>query len=418
MTVVADGDAAPRGADGLLAAVRGEGLRPAYQPVVDLQSGDVVGLEALARWPGIPGATPDRVFAEAARTSGLIALDWACRAAAVQGALDAGLGPDVCLFLNAEPAVLARTAPRHAVEVIERAGSRLRVVMELTERSLLVRPAAVLAQVAEARDRGWLIGLDDVGAHPDSLALLDLVAPDVVKLDLALVQRLPARGQARTLAAVMAHRERTGAPVVAEGIETDAHLEQAVALGATLGQGWKLGRPAALDAPPVPRRPLRPQPRPAAAPVTPFDLVAGLDVQRVARKEFLVAFSRHVEAQAHNPADPPVILSALQSITHLTPGTRTRYERLAAAAPLVALFGADVPAQPAAGVRGVALADDDPLRREWTVIALGAQTAAALIARDCGDDGPDADRRFDFVITYDRPRVTRAARSLLSRLAG
>ena len=71
---------------------------------------------------------------------------------------------------------------------------------------------------------------------------------------------------------------------------------------------------------------------------------------------------------------------------------------------------------PAPGVRGASLGPGDPLRGEWDVIMVGPHFAAALVARDCGDDGPDADRRFDFVITHDRDLVVRAAQPLLDRL--
>ncbi|PRC61830.1 diguanylate phosphodiesterase, partial [Mycobacterium sp. ITM-2017-0098] len=63
-------------------------------------------------------------------------------------------------------------------------------------------------------------------------------------------QHQPDRIQARTIAAVMAHHERTGALILAEGIETDEHLEQALAYGATMGQGYRFGRPGELDTAP------------------------------------------------------------------------------------------------------------------------------------------------------------------------
>jgi DICT domain-containing protein len=75
-----------------------------------------------------------------------------------------------------------------------------------------------------------------------------------------------------------------------------------------------------------------------------------------------------------------------------------------------------MPATPAPGVRGASLAPGDPLRGEWAVIMVGPHFAAALVARDCGDDGPDVDRRFDVVITHDRDLVVRAAQPLLDRL--
>ncbi len=86
---------------------------------------------------------------------------------------------------------------------------------------------------------------------------------------------------------------------------------------------------------------------------------------------------------------------------------------------VVAIFGEGVPVDLGPGVRGGPLHPGDPLCSEWIVLALGAHTAAAHIAteRDGSDDAlPEGDRRFDFVITYDRALVTAAARNLLDRL--
>ena len=75
-----------------------------------------------------------------------------------------------------------------------------------------------------------------------------------------------------------------------------------------------------------------------------------------------------------------------------------------------------MPVVPAPGIRGARLADDDPLRGEWVVTNIGPHFAGALIARDLGDSGPDRDRRFLFTVTYDRPTVIRAARTLLAKV--
>jgi hypothetical protein len=261
-----------------------------------------------------------------------------------------------------------------------------------------------------------------VGAHPDSLALLDVIAPDVVKLDMGLVQSQPDDAQARTLSAVLAHHERSGAVILAEGIETDDHLEQALAVGATLGQGYKFGRPGALHHYPratgwsLPTRP----PRPGLASGSPFDLIRGRATIRTGRKQTLTGFSRHIESQAREAPDPPILLTALQHAKHFTGRTRHAYRELAARSALVAVFGANMPADFVSGIRGVALDPDDALAMEWTVLALGPHTAAALIAREHDDDveasGPDEDRRFDFFITYDRAIVTAAACNLLARV--
>ena len=120
------------------------------------------------------------------------------------------------------------------------------MVVELTERALTDRPAEVLAAVAWLRERGCGIALDDVGVDERSLALMPFLAPDVIKLDMSLIQ---ARGAtpvaARVLNAVAAEAERSGAVLLAEGIETEEHLARARAVGATLGQGWLFGRPGA-----------------------------------------------------------------------------------------------------------------------------------------------------------------------------
>jgi EAL domain-containing protein (putative c-di-GMP-specific phosphodiesterase class I) len=74
-------------------------------------------------------------------------------------------------------------------------------------------------------------------ADPASLALLPLLAPDLIKLDMALIRERPGQHAARVMSAVAAHAERTGAVVLAEGVETEQHRVTARALGATYGQG-------------------------------------------------------------------------------------------------------------------------------------------------------------------------------------
>ena len=231
------------------AAVRGIGLAPAFQPIVSLPDEAIVGFEALARWPSMNGLNPQMVFARAKSTDRLDQLDRMCIDAAIDAALDHRLGRDSLLCINCEPTGIADPAAQSAS--LGRGRAELQVMFELTERSLLEHPHVLLAKVAALRGDGFAVALDDVGAHPDSLALLDVISPDVVKLDLGLVQSQPDDEQARTLSAVLAHHERTGAVILAEGIETDDHLEQALAVGATLGQGYKFGHPGRLDQQPA-----------------------------------------------------------------------------------------------------------------------------------------------------------------------
>lgn len=400
------------------AAVRGEGLTPAYQPIVALRDGSVVGYEALARWPQFGQLNPATVFAHARAHRRADELDQMCIDASIDTALQAGIADDLVLSVNCEPSSPYLSPMTRQPALAARDG--LAVMFEITERRLLSQPRLLLQKVAALRRDGFLIALDDVGAHPDSSALLDIISPDVMKLDLALVQSQPNDQQAQTLSAILAHHERTGALILAEGIESDEHLEQALALGADLGQGYRFGRPGVLGGPAgswsaVPRR------QPAAAPASdsPFGLVENHHRMRTARKSTVVAFSRHIETQAQRAADPPMVLAALQRLQHLTPRTLQRYRDLARKSPLVAVFGQQMVEEPGDGIRGVSLTGNDPLNLEWTVVALGPHTAAALIARERirgAAPRADGDRRFDFVVTYDRELVTATARSLLHRM--
>lgn len=400
------------------AAIKGIGIDPAFQPIVALPGGQVVGFEALARWPVLDDPQPQRVFAHATDHGGLDRLDRTCIEAALRGALHDGQPEGTLLLVNCEP-TSAYVGPG-ALSVLAEARDHFRVTFEFTERSLLAHPRALLRKLADVRADGFFVALDDVGAHPDSLALLDVIRPDIVKLDLALVQSNPSRDQARTMSAVLAHHERTGAVILAEGIETDDHLEQALALGATLGQGFKFGPAGAIDdaatawTMPSDRNVVEVESR------SPFEVVTQTHPIRTARKDTLVAFSRHIETQAWHAADPPMLMAALQRGRHLTRATHACYEELAGRLPLVAVFGVDLPEDPGSGLRYVPLASSDPLCREWAVVMLGPHTAAALLAHEHDSSAaevvPDQERRFDLVMTHDRALVTSCARSLLDRM--
>jgi EAL domain-containing protein (putative c-di-GMP-specific phosphodiesterase class I) len=392
-----------------------------YQPIVALHTGETVGYEALVRGPaGSDLHSPAELFAFARRHGEEARLDFAARAAAFRGALASGLPASIPLFVNAEPRWLAAPWPPALEAFARHAHERLQVVVEVTERALVHDPAGLLRAVDRLRAAGVGVALDDVGADPASLALMPFLEPDVIKLDLRLVQKYHADDVAAIAAAVEAQAERSGAAILAEGIETEAHRVTAMALGATLGQGWLLGRPAALPAQHVVPRHEYAFTRPARDVArTPFQSVRGARAVRRVTKELLLPASRHLERQALRIADAPVVLAAFEDAAHFTPATTRRYRDLAGHCVFVGALGVDMPASPVPDVlalRGAELRPDDPLAGEWVVCVVGAHFAGALIAADLGDDGPDRQRRFDAVITHDRDLVIDAARSLLARI--
>ena len=395
-------------------------IRSVYQPIVDLETREPVGFEALARGPeGSLLERPDRLFAAAHECGRVDEVEWACRAAAVRGALAAGLRRPFSLFVNVEPSMLGRPFPDDLRELFDAARGEMDLVLELTERAVTDRPADLLHRLPQLRALGCSIALDDVGAEPGSLALMPFVRPEVIKLDLRLVQQHPDRRVAAIVHAVNAEAERSGAVLLAEGIETEEQLEVALALGARYGQGWLFGRPGPLRPSAAPARPLVvPGGADACGSATPFEVVAGagLPVRR-GRKPLLLAISRHLEEQAEDHGESAVVLSTFQEARHLTPRTAERYERLAARTAFVGALGVGLDVEPVPGVRGVALEDAEPLRGEWHVVVIGPHFAAAFVGRDLGDAGADADRRFDFCLTYDRDLAVRAGRAMLARVA-
>ncbi|MGY1722156.1 diguanylate cyclase domain-containing protein [Blastococcus sp. SYSU DS0533] len=402
-----------------------------YQPVVDLLDGTLVAVEALSR--GAPGPQePAAALFAAARASGaLVDLDEACLRSALQGA-GQGAGA-VTVFVNVEPATLSALGPRRLSALADVVAENVRVVVEVTERDLLERAAELVRGVQVLRDLGWGVALDDAGAEPKGLALMPFLRPDVIKLDLALVRGHTTLQTAAVVNAVRAEAERSGAVLLAEGIETERHLDRALAMGARLGQGWMFGRPGPLPTGgmsplPLPLPPPRARgARPGEVSRTPFAVLAATSAVQRATVPLVASMTRQLERQALLLDEQTVVLANFQNAQAMTPATRRRYESLASLSALTAVTGAGMPDEPAPGVHGTALAADDPLTEQWVVVVVSPHFAAALAARDVapGDDGAEdwptgrdarPGRRLEYVLTYDRRRVLDAAGLLLQKV--
>jgi len=407
--------------DELDAVLSRRAIDPLFQPIVEIATGDTVAYEALACGPvDGPLRMPQELFDTAREAGRLDELDELCRTRAVESAVEAGLRAPFGLFVNVEPAAIP-AAPPAVLAGADRRG--IRVVVELTERALTRNPARLLAFAERVRAAGVGIALDDVGADPDSLALMPFLRPEVVKLDLRLVQRRPNATVAEIMTAVTAYAEQCGAIVLAEGIESEVHERTALSLGASLGQGWRYGRPAPLPhaatevpGPTAPRRPLV-LPRAPLTPTarSPYGAVARLRAPQRGSRSLLAAISRLLERQASELRGLAVVLATFEKVEYLSSATSRRYARLAASSAFVAVLGAGMPAEPVPGVRGAELAPDDPVLGEWDVVVVGPHFAAALVARDLDPGSSDPDCPFDFLLTYDRMTVLDVARSLMSR---
>ncbi len=213
-------------------------FHPVFQTVVDLQSGDVSGYEALTRFDD--GTAPDRMFALAA-VSGL---GLALERATIEASLDAAssLRSDLALSINVSPALVLAGEQLH--RLLDR--TTCDIVLEITEHEPVLDYRALRKAVARFGDRIRL-SVDDAGAGFASLRHILELRPAIVKLDRGLVEGVDTDPVRQALVAGMVHfARRAGTILIGEGIETEAERTTLLALGVQAGQGFLFGRPAPL----------------------------------------------------------------------------------------------------------------------------------------------------------------------------
>ena len=396
-------------------------IRTVFQPVVHLATGTVAGFEALTRGPAGSDLESPMALLDAARLVGRTGdLDWLCRLSAMQAAAAAGLPSTLAWLVNVEPAGLTMPCPAPLLAAFETAQDGLRVILEVVERDMEGNVLELVLATDQARRDAWGVALDDVGAVESSLALLPFLRPDVVKLDMSLVRRPPDAATAVITAGVQSYAERTGAVILAEGIETPEQARMAVMLGATYGQGYYYGRPGPL--------PVEVSPPPEPIPVvqhlppmdgsTPYEILLTTLTPRRETKDRLLYISTHLETEAALGSGASVLLAGFQDASHFSPRKQARYRELSRDNALTIVLAQDLPVQDGRNFHVGPLPPGSRLDAEWVVIVLNLHFAAAFVARDLGDNGPDGERRFDFIYTHDRSTVINAARCFIQDHAG
>ena len=216
---------------------RHDALQMAFQPILDLGTGHVAGYEALARFASPQTRPPNAWFAQAHRCG----LGYELEARAVAAALAAPDRPaGTYLTVNLSPSALASTAVQ---AVLPESLSGL--VIELTENELLSDAPGLDAAIADVRQRGGRIAIDDAGAGYAGLKHVMRLAPDLIKLDRSLIAGVEHdSGRASLISSFVRYGFESGATVCAEGIETLGDLERLADLDVGFGQGYAIGRPA------------------------------------------------------------------------------------------------------------------------------------------------------------------------------
>ena len=231
-------------------ALQYDEFEPYFQPVCRLDNGDVVGYEALLRWNHpLDGVIGPADFLKVAQDSGHIeAIDWrlfelACRAMPQQ------CNRDMFLTINVSALHLRNMDfDKRLVRLLETTGvAPERLIIEVTEGSLLDDPDRVRATLDRLRKVGVGAALDDFGTGYSSLSYLHSLPLRMLKIDRAFVHALDDGMHTTTttvVAAILALARALNIQVVAEGIETSAQRAALLRMGCEFGQGYLLGRPA------------------------------------------------------------------------------------------------------------------------------------------------------------------------------
>lgn len=319
-------------------------------------------------------------------------------------AADSGGGRDV-------PVLMPLSGLAHGTA--ESAAGRAAVAL-VDEHEVFADPPTVLRGIAAVRERGFAVAVRIADSTSRATVVLALVEPEVVVVPAEALVASDLRA-ATTLLSLRAHCERTNSVVLAEGIDSDLHRRAALAHGIDFGCGAALQGGAD---PSSPRGGLFREPSWSAplddATATPFRILSARRERVRSGKGLLVSMSADLEARAGAAGPDTVALGTFQHHDHFTGAARRRWMSMSDTLAHVAVFAVGFGTSDS-GPDLVPIEPHDPLVEEWNVILLGESFACALSALDLHRRTAGGEREFEYVVSYDREAVARAARATLSR---
>ena len=226
-------------------------LRTFFQPIVDLRSGALHGLEALARWPAGDRELPPCDFIPVAEETGLISplgnlilrsacqtlSDWRDRGL-VEPRVTVSVNVSICQITDGSLVDHVRAALKDAKLPARN------LALEITESTLIENPQLVSAELRELMYLGVTVHLDDFGTGYSSLTVLNDFPGDTLKIDRTFVDSMIGRPESRTIVtSIVGLAQNLGLRVIAEGIENAEQLHALTELGCEYGQGYHFARP-------------------------------------------------------------------------------------------------------------------------------------------------------------------------------
>jgi EAL domain-containing protein (putative c-di-GMP-specific phosphodiesterase class I) len=243
------GPAVERHVQGVLAAeeirrvVNDAQLHMHFQPIAELESGLVVGYEALARFDVEPIRSPEAWFSSASDVGLGVDLELAAIEAAIRQLPRIPAGRFLSLNVSPATAETGELLDLCLAEGVDPA----RLVVEVTEHAPVDDYGRLCASLDALRERGARLAIDDAGAGFASLRHVLRLHPEMIKLDVSLTRNIDTDPVRRALASsLISFAQEVDATIVAEGIETRWEAEALTALGVRYGQGFHLARPGAL----------------------------------------------------------------------------------------------------------------------------------------------------------------------------
>ncbi|SJZ30712.1 EAL domain-containing protein [Selenihalanaerobacter shriftii] len=223
-----------------------ENIRIVYQPLISLQTAEVIGYEALTRGPrGSCFERPDRLFNFAKETDLLLDLERLCRRKALVKANKFLDGRK--LSLNVSPEVIEVDDFKKGITqkiISELKINNQDIIFEITEKTAITNFKIFRKTLNHYSSQGYQIAVDDLGAGYANLQTIAELHPQYIKLDMSLVRDINSNPTKEALLeAIVNFAHQVDAKVVGEGIETYDELERLIELGVDYGQGYLIQPP-------------------------------------------------------------------------------------------------------------------------------------------------------------------------------
>ncbi|MDM5246008.1 MULTISPECIES: EAL domain-containing protein [unclassified Lysinibacillus] len=233
--------------------IQDKNLHTYFQPIVDLQTRQTVGFEALNRpEPSELFNSVDQFYEFVGQTDCVFLFECFCRNLSLQRFKERLhedlVNRDFIVFVNIHPNVLLdkNYHSGETLQLLMELGIKpQQVVFELTERSAVVDFVEFERVLSHYRSQGYRIAVDDVGSGYNSLKTLIYLKPEFIKLDRSLIQFIDKNSEQQQLVTLlMRYAEQAETKIIAEGIERQEELNYLHNIGIHYAQGYAIGKPA------------------------------------------------------------------------------------------------------------------------------------------------------------------------------